>query len=563
MRLFYQLFSILSSVSLPTHFTVSRIHRTQRYGAIVIACLLLSACDGTLPVKQVESGDLDSSTASEGQDYSNNDKRIISTNENKEAPDDLWSHIRQGYQLTNDIPSIGEKRIDGLINRYRKHPKDIYHQTEQASLYLHHIVTELEKNNMPTELALLPFVESRFDPFAYSSGRASGLWQFIPVTGNRFNMTQTWWHDERRDVIKSTQAAIDYFNYLHRYFDNDWLLAIAAYNAGEGTVRRAIKRNKKAGKATDYWSLPLPKQTQFYLPKLFAWARIVNTPKNYALALAPIANTPVFTAVDVQSQIDLATFSEISEMDIKKVYALNPAYNRWATDPQAPHKLLVPIEKADSIVASLQTYPVENRMQWQRYTVKPNDALSLIAKRFNTDTRSIKKANKLSSSRIRIGQTLVIPKSSKQAPFYQKSAKQRLAFRQNKSKKENKTKIEHITQSGDTLWSIAKTHQVKTSAIAYWNNMSERDVLKNQQTLVIWQDNATLTKLAIHSPANDAAEKRKVHYTVKSGDNLSFIAQRFSVSTKDIRKWNDKTLKKYLKPGQVLQLFVTVANRTL
>jgi membrane-bound lytic murein transglycosylase D len=157
----------------------------------------------------------------------------------------------------------------------------------------------------------------------------------------------------------------------------------------------------------------------------------------------------------------------------------------------------------------------------------------------------------------------VIPKSSKQAPFYQKSAKQRLAFRQNKSKKENKTKIEHITQSGDTLWSIAKTHQVKTSAIAYWNNMSERDVLKNQQTLVIWQDNATLTKLAIHSPANDAAEKRKVHYTVKSGDNLSFIAQRFSVSTKDIRKWNDKTLKKYLKPGQVLQLFVTVANRTL
>jgi len=539
--------------------------------ALALACLLLSACDGTFPVQATQDdGQASEESATITKTYqqnSENNQQIVEADVSE--PYDLWSHIRKGYQLNDAVPSIGEQRIDGYITRYRKHPHDILQQTEQASLYLHHIVTELEKNNMPTELALLPFVESRFDPFAYSSGRASGLWQFIPMTGNRFKMEQNWWKDERRDVIKSTQAAIDYLSYLHRFFDGDWLHAIAAYNVGEGTVKRAIKRNKKAGKSTDYWSLPLPKQTQFYLPKLLAWSRIVNTPERYELTLAPVENNPVFTSIDIESQIDLATFSEISGMDIKKVYALNPAYNRWATDPYAPYNLLVPVEKADHISNSLDAYPVENRMQWQRYTVKPNDALSLIAKKFNTDTRSIQKANQLNGSRIRVGQTLVIPKPSKKAPFYQKSATQRLVSRQNKNEGRNKTKTEYITQPGDTLWGIAQTYKVKPSAIAYWNNMSEKDVLKNKQKLVIWQNIQSLaatsaaTKAVVVAKKEQKEEKRKVLYTVKSGDNLSFIAQRFRVTTKEIRQWNSDRLKKYLKPGQVLTLFVTVANRTI
>jgi membrane-bound lytic murein transglycosylase D len=572
----YPLLTVLSLMPQLTHLLTSSMKHAKRYGTIFTVCSLISiisACDGTFPTKPLEDNEQEQEQQAQSTASGNKDNGSpidnSANNPANNSNDDLWSHIRHGYQLntkplSNTIPAIGEQRINGLITRYRKHPKDIFQQTEQARLYLHHIVSELEKNNMPTELALIPFVESRFDPFAYSSGRASGLWQFIPGTGERFNMTQTWWHDERRDVIKSTQAAIDYFNYLHRFFDNDWLLAIAAYNAGEGTVKRAIKRNKKVGKATDFWSLPLPKQTQFYVPKLFVWARIIDTPEHYALSLSPIQNTAVFTAIDIQSQIDLATFSEISNMNIDDVYALNPAYNRWATDPQAPHELLVPLEKADNILTSLQSYPIEKRMQWQRYTVKPNDALSFIAKRFNTNTRSIQKANKLASSRIRVGQTLLIPTASKQSDFYQKSAEQRLAVRQNTSKKKNKNKkVKYITQAGDTLWSIGKKYQVKPSSIAYWNNMSEKDVLKKKQALVIWQDNATLAQLTLNNSTNDSAEKRKVLYTVKSGDNLSFIAQRFSVSTKDIREWNDETLKKYLKPGQVLKLFVTVANRTL
>lgn len=531
-----------------------------------VACIFLTACDATLPLKDGNSEEASATQTLNSPEASTSPKNHngnITSNSKPLKNNDLWSHIRAGYQLNEAVPSIGEQRINGLIQRYSKHPKDIFQQTEQASLYLYHVVRELEKNNMPTELALLPFVESRFDPFAYSSGRASGLWQFIPGTATRFKMERNWWHDERRDVIKSTQAAIEYLQYLNRYFDGDWLLAIAAYNAGEGTVRRAIKRNQKAGKPTDYWSLPLPKQTQFYLPKLLAWSRIIAAPENYNLDIASVADASIFTSINIESQIDLATFSDISGIPIKQVYALNPAFNRWATDPEAPHELLVPAEMAEATIARLQSYPIKSRMQWQRYTVKSGDALSVIAERFDTNLSGIKKANKLSSSRIRVGQTLVIPKPSKQATFYKSSAEQRLATRQNTTTKKGRSRVDYITKPGDTLWSIGNTYAVKPASIAHWNNMSARDVLRNKQKLVIWTAKAGVEsspQIAM-SKNNKNSEERKVLYTVKSGDNLSFIANRFSVDVSDIRQWNDIHAKKYLKPGQVLRLFVTVADR--
>jgi membrane-bound lytic murein transglycosylase D len=545
---------------LALHTSVHKLKCRLTLTLAAVACIFLTACDATLPLKDGNSQEASATNSSEASTSSENHNGNIAKNSKPLKNNDLWSHVRAGYQLNEAVPSIGEQRINGLIQRYSKHPKDIFQQTEQASLYLYHVVRELEKNNMPTELALLPFVESRFDPFAYSSGRASGLWQFIPGTATRFKMERNWWHDERRDVIKSTQAAIDYLQYLNRFFDGDWLLAIAAYNAGEGTVRRAIKRNKKAGKPTDYWSLPLPKQTQFYLPKLLAWSRIIAAPKNYNLKIASVADVPIFTSINVESQIDLATFADISGIPIKQVYALNPAFNRWATDPDAPHELLVPIEMAEGTIARLQSYPVKNRMQWQRYTVKPGDALSVIAERFGTNLSGIKKANKLNSSRIRVGQTLVIPKPSKQATFYKSSADQRLVTRQNTTKKKGRNRVDYTTTPGDTLWSIGKTYAVKPAAIAHWNNMSERDVLRNKQKLVIWTTKA-VAESNTQSRNKPNSEERKVLYTVKTGDNLSFIASRFSVGVNDIRQWNDIQAKKHLKPGQVLRLFVTVADR--
>lgn len=533
-----------------------------RFLGVLISGLLLSACNATLQNQSsqdttgAESTVLSDSPLNSPTD---NDKQDEKNLKKVNQSNDLWNHVRQGYQLKGSIPSIGEQRIQAITLRYSKHPKDIFQQTEQASLYLHYITTELEKHNMPTELALIPFVESRFDPFAYSSGRASGLWQFIPGTATRFKMQRTWWQDERRDIQKSTQSAIAYFRYLHKFFDGDWLHAIAAYNAGEGTVRRAIRRNQKAGKPTNYWSLPLPKQTQFYIPKLLAWARIIQQPEQYKLSLFPVKDAPRFTAIDVKSQIDLAAFAQLSDIPIKQVYALNPSYNRWATDPEPPHQLLVPIEKADSITKRLDSYHIEERMQWQRYVVKSGDVLGVIAEKYGTTLKSIKQANKLNSSRIRVGQTLVIPKASKNPSYYQDSAQQRLAHRQNSSAKKGRQRVNYVTRTGDTLWSIAKQYQVKPAEIAHWNNMSEKDVLRSQQTLAIWTSSAIAGVAAENTQTEK--EKRKVLYTVRSGDNLSFIAQRFSVAVNDIRQWNNIQAKKYLQPGQVITLFVTVAQR--
>jgi membrane-bound lytic murein transglycosylase D len=476
-----------------------------------------------------------------------------SIDEEIEAHEDLWARIRQGYALPDDISVAGKQKMQQFIQRYRQHPHDILQQTESSALYLYYIVDELEKQNMPTELALLPFVESRYDPFAYSAGRASGLWQFIPATGKRFNLKENWWADERRNIIDSTQSAIRYLDYLYTYFDEDWLLAIAAYNAGEGTIRKAIKKNQRLGKPTDYWSLSLPNETKAYIPKLLAWANIIADPDSYTLRLAPINNTPHFAAVNIGSQIDLANLAELGDIEIEKIYALNPEYNQWATDPEEPHWLLLPIEKVDTVEQALKQHPIEDRIQWLRYTVKPNDSLGKIAQEYNTSVANIKSVNKLKTTRIRVGSTLLIPQASKNASFYNGSAEQRLQKLQASRNKNDQHRIEHTVSAGETLWSIAKHYQVNSHAIARWNNMSPKDTLSLHKKLIIWQ------KKVPETYADSIV--RKVIYKVRNGDNLSIIAKKFSVDIKDIREWNSIQNNKYIKPGQQLRLYITMADQ--
>ena len=457
--------------------------------------LILVACDATLPSKKQDSSVVpeqsdDIAKASNKDSDKSPQEHIKTTKVDTPLPDqdNLWQRIRNGYQLpTDNIPVEGQKRIDSILSRYARHPDSILRQTNRASLYLYYIVNELEKHNLPAELALLPFVESGYDPFAYSSGRASGLWQFIPGTGRRFKLTENWWMDERRDVVASTRAAIEYFTYLNQHFNGDWLLTIAAYNAGEGTVGRAIQKNKRKGKPTDYWSLPLPRETRFYIPKLMAWSALVKDPKKYQLSLTPVKNSPQFTSVDIGSQIDLATLSEITDIDINKIYALNPAFNRWATDPQEPHILLVPNTKSVLVKKVLNQYPIDQRIQWQRYTIKRGDSLGYIANKFGVHVSTLKSANKLLSSTIHAGKTLIIPQSSKPSEFYNSSLGQRLSKRQNSPAGKNKRRIVHTVQQGETLWSISRTYNVSHKKIAYWNNMSPKDILRNKQRLIIWK----------------------------------------------------------------------------
>ncbi|MEW8078081.1 MAG: LysM peptidoglycan-binding domain-containing protein [Candidatus Thiodiazotropha endolucinida] len=472
-----------------------------------------------------------------------------------EKPADLWSRMLDGYRLT--FPH--NPRIDRELNWYKQHPGYIQRIQERSQPYLHFILQEIEKRDIPREIALLPAVESAYRPFAYSPGRAAGMWQFIPSTGRYYGLKQNWWYDGRRDIVASTHAALDYLQSLSRQFNNDWELALAAYNSGAGTVRSAIRRNQKRGKPTDYWSLKLPDETSAYVPRLLALAEIFRNPQRYKATLLPIADEPYFTTVDIQSQLDLALAAEMADLSIQDLYLLNPGLNRWATDPDGPHRLSLPLDKVETFLQKLETLPAEDRLTWKRYKIKQGDALSVIASKHGTTTKVLRQINKLKGNKIRAGKHLLIPVSSKGLNQYTFSAEQRKAAIQNRSR--NGHKQHYTVKPGDSLWKIAKVHSVSHRKLAAWNGMAPGDPLKPGQKLVIWVKKAPASELSLLNLQPSGTQSR-LHYRVRRGDSLSRIAQRFKVSVADLKRWN--TLgSKYLQPGQRLKLYVDVTEQTL
>ena len=253
-------------------------------------------------------------------------------------PDDLWQRVRAGMVLQGHYD---DPRITKQVEWFSNNQSYIDRVMSRGELYLYHIVEELENNELPLELTLLPVVESAYDPFAYSGSHASGLWQFIPMTGDRFGLRQDWWYDGRRDPLAATEAAISYLKYLNNYFEGDWLLALAAYNSGEGTVRRAIERNKRNGKPTDFWSLKLPRETTAYVPQLLAISRVIADPESHGIALPSIPDSPYFDIVDLPEQLDLVKAAEMASIDSSTLHKLNAGYSRWVvTHPEGPHRIV-------------------------------------------------------------------------------------------------------------------------------------------------------------------------------------------------------------------------------
>lgn len=469
------------------------------------------------------------------------------------APADLWVLTRQHMQL--DL-HLDQARVQTQLNWYKKHPTYMDRIVKRATPYYHYIVNEAIKRGIPTELALLPIVESAFDPFAYSHGRAAGPWQFIPSTGKHFGLQQNWWYDGRRDITASTEAAFTYLQQLNKRFDGDWLLALAAYNAGGGNVSKAIKRNKRSDKATDYWSLKLPKETMAYVPKLLAIAELVKNSDEHGLTLKEIPNTPYFTSVDTGSQIDLAQAAEMAGITTKEIYLLNPGFNRWATSPDGPHSLLIPVAQATQFQSALKNLPEKERVKWTRYKVKSGDSLIGIASKFDTTVAQIRKSNKISGNRIRSGQTLMISTASQQASEYALSQQQRHIEKQKTiSRTTDRKEQYHTVRSGDSFWSIARKYQVGVRQLARWNSMAPGDALRVGKRLVIW---SKPTQTALSS--SDRQIIRKVGYKVRSGDSLSLIADKFNVRVADILSWNKLNKKRYLQPGQRLTLYVDVTR---
>jgi membrane-bound lytic murein transglycosylase D len=460
---------------------------------------------------------------------------------------DTWDRVRKNF--TFHVPN--KQRVISQKNWYLRHPSYMSRVSKRAEPFLFYIVEELEKAGMPAELALLPIVESAFDPFAYSHGRAAGMWQFIPSTGKNYGMKQTWWYDGRRDVIASTAGAIKYLKRLHKMFDGDWLHALAAYNSGEGRVMRAIRYNKRKSRPTDFWSLDLPRETRAYVPKLLALADILANKEEYGFAWPSVSNQPVIEIVDVQSQIDLAVAAKKAGLTTKELHALNPGYNRWATDPDGPHRLVVPLQAADDFIAALAETDAKDRLNWVRHKVKSGESLGLIAKRYNTTIDVIQSINGMNDNVIYANDFLLVPIALKSMEEYSLSADQRLARKQ--AEKKGAYQLTHKIESGDTFWDLSRTYKVAIRDLAKWNGMAPRDPLRPGKELVVWVNQ-------VSEKQTDNSIMRTLTYTVRNGDSLSRIASKFNVKVSDITKWNSLKGKRYLQPGQKLKLYVDVTE---
>ena len=455
---------------------------------------------------------------------------------------DLFDRMRSGFQ----IEDVKSRAVDQQLAWFASHPDYLERAFARAELYLYHIVAELEARGMPREIALLPIVESAFEPYAYSRARASGLWQFIPDTGSRYGLKQDWWYDGRRDVVESTRAALDYLQSLHDEFDGDWLLAIAAYNCGELSVERALEVNRRKGKPLDFWSLKLPKETQAYVPKLLAMRRLVSDPETYGIEISPIPNQPYFARVSTRGQIDLKLAAEIAGVTDEELYELNPAFHRWATDPTGPHFLLLPVDGATVFTQNVAQLSDDDLMRAATYTVVRGDSVASVAKRFNTTASVIREMNDLPTGALTVGTDLRVPSASHSLPAKVLLAAARVDGHDRSARRPHV----HVVRRGDSLWSIARRTGMDAKKLAAMNGMQPGDPLRAGQRLRL---------SGSESGGGSGSASRRVTYTVRSGDTLAQIAKLFQVSVKQIVAWNGIGSRTSLSPGQ--KLTIRVASR--
>jgi membrane-bound lytic murein transglycosylase D len=517
----------------------------------------------------------------------------------------LWYDIQDYLQFPDYSyrPEVQEQ-----IRWLQIHQASINHLIKQAAPYIHYIYEQTQKRNLPAELALLPMIESAYDPFKYSKAGATGLWQLMPGTASGLRLKIDWWYDGRRDIVASTKVAFDYLAYLNDFFTNDWLLAIAAYNCGEGAVQAAVDYNRRRGRPTDFWSLRLPAQTKIYVPKLLALSTIIRDPERFGMNLTPINNAPYLKQINIGSQIDLnqaAKLAGVSETTIRK---LNPGYRRWATDPDGPYALLIPVARADGFVQRLNALPKDKRVTWREYIVRKGDTLSTIAYKYKTNSRILKQVNSLHNNKIRPKQQLLIPVAfhgSIKSPIVE----QRATIAEEKLPGPNR--VIHIVENGETLWTLAEKYGVTVREICFWNNLKPRQRLSSNQKLLIWAPshakliytrtytykvlsgdsvwliarrfNSSVKKISrinhiknnvihtgqvltvpgsIHhtkkhkstSPHKPSHQHYIVH-TVKPGDSLDKIAHKFHIGRDKLKKWNNMEKVKYIYPGQKIYIY--------
>jgi membrane-bound lytic murein transglycosylase D len=470
----------------------------------------------------------------------------------------VWDRLLSLYSL----PEVEHYRIDQEVNWYLQHPTSLAIIQQRAEPYLHHILDEIEAKHIPGELALLPVVESSFIPDAYSHADASGLWQFVPATGEEYGLQQNAWYDGRRDIYTSTKAATTYLKELSDTFHGDWLLALASYNCGKGRVRKSIEKNEDNNLPTDYWSLTLPQETVDYVPKLLAIAKIFANADEYNIHLQHIPNKPFFEVINIKEPLDLHIAAQLANTPYDKFIKLNPGYSRSCTAPQGPHHLLIPVDKAQSFKTSLAKLPANARVDLVKlqneikssqsqakeskntviYRVNAGDSLLAIAKRFHTSANQIRQSNHLTSNTVKLGMALKIDGKLTQTNL--------LSILPNHAKSVNQF---YVVKKGDTFVNIGQRFSTPPKAIAEWNQLSVKSALMPGKKIII---KSLPPQLASSSPV------RLIQYVVHPGDTLTQIAKKFNLTLADLRKNNLDVLQKGLQPGQKLKILIDSRSST-
>ncbi|MBV8403049.1 MAG: LysM peptidoglycan-binding domain-containing protein [Gammaproteobacteria bacterium] len=455
---------------------------------------------------------------------------------------DLFDRLRAGFRLED---GSDHHAVDQELHWYVSNPDYLQRAFGRADVSLYHIVTELERRGMPLELALLPVVESAFEPYAYSRARASGLWQFIPGTGSKYGLKQDWWYDGRRDIVESTRAALDYLQALHDEFDGDWLLAIAAYNCGEALVERAVEMNRAAGRPVNFWDLWLPKETRAYVPKLLAMRRLVLDPEAYGLAFSPIPNHAYFARVPTQGQVNLRIAAEIAGISPEELYELNPAFHRWATDPAGPHYMLLPVSSADTFSENITQLSADQRLGVAHYTVHRGDSLATVALKFHTSVNVLRELNDMPVGGIAVGDDLRVPGAMTDLP-----AKVILAAARVDGHGRGRTTRAHVqvVRRGDSLWTIARRTGVNVNTLAVMNGMQPGDPLRAGQ------------RIKLSTDTGGRVHRRHIEYTVREGDTPSLIARLFQCSVPQLLAWNGLSARSHLHAGQKLHIHLTARH---
>ncbi len=459
------------------------------------------------------------------------DSTQLSDEQGLEISGDLWSRIKDGYAM----PNIQSPYTSNHETWYAARPEYIQRMLERSQRYLFHIVEEVEKRGIPTEIALLPMIESAFNPQAYSRSKASGIWQFIPSTGKSFGLQQNWWVDNRRDVTAATNAALTYLQKLHGMFGT-WDLALAAYNAGEGTVQRAINKNRSKGLPTDYQSLSLPPETRNYVPKLQAIKNILTHPERFGLQIKPIPNRAYFARVTTPKQIDAKLAAELAEISFEEFSSLNPSYNRPViTATSEKHQLLLPVWAAERFATNLANYdkPLTN---WQTYNAKRGERMDNIAQKFSINVGQLRNINGLSSSnKVRISQPILVPISDNNQTIAMNDsvidvdelAQNSVHNIENASEPNLTRPVIYKVKKGDTLQALAKKHGTTSEALIKLNQLNSSKINIGQSIQLTQAKYASakannINARKIMKVKHGTPSKKKSSHRLKTQSNIRF-----------------------------------------